>query len=201
MYALCALFFPHCPFSCICVFLFRVLPAWFCPLLRFSFLGFSAPVLFGMGYYGEINKGYDALHFEEQAEKARIILANCSIHGLLLDIGAGTGKVTSLFSGQAECIALDPSKEMLCNYAGLKVVARAEQLPFKNACFDSVVSLTALHHADLAMAKKDILRVSRPNACIAISFFKRAGNFAEAKKLFLAFRQIGSEKDLIFVKC
>ncbi|MFA4855052.1 MAG: class I SAM-dependent methyltransferase [archaeon] len=153
-----------------------------------------------MGYYGEISKGYDALHFEEQAEKAALIMGNCPLKGLLLDIGAGTGKTTLLFQDKAECIALDPSKEMLCNYAGLKVVARAEQLPFKNACFDSVVSITALHHADLAMAKKEILRVSKPNACIAISFFKRAKNFALAKKLFSPLKQFDSEKDLIFVK-
>lgn len=184
-----------------CVFLLSArLRTWLCPRRQFSFLGFSAPVFFGMGYYGEISRGYDALHSEEQAEKARIIMANCRLHGFLLDIGAGTGSVTRLFEGNAGCIALDPSKEMLCNYAGLKVVARAEQLPFKNACFGSVVSLTALHHADLAMAVPEIFRIAGPNACIAISFFKRAENFRAAKKLFSGFRQIDSEKDLIFAR-
>ena len=169
----------------------------------FSFLGFAQHIFFGMGYYGEISKGYDALHFEEQAKKARIIKSSCccGLRGLLLDLGAGTGSITKLFeNNETMAVALDPSKEMLRNYAGLKVVARAEQLPFKNACFDSVVSLTALHHADLANAKKEIFRVARPNACIAISFFKRARNFSEAKRLFSALKQIDSEKDVIFVK-
>ena len=177
-------FFLHCPV----------------PAFVFSFLGFAKHVFFGMGYYGEISKGYDALHFEEQAEKAALIMGNCPLKGLLLDIGAGTGKITRLFQDKAKCIALDPSKEMLSHFSGLKVAARAEQLPFKNACFDSVVSITALHHADLAMAKKEILRVSKPNACIAISFFKRAKNFMAAKKAFQKFRQFDSEKDLIFIK-
>ena len=151
-----------------------------------------------MGYYDSISRGYDRLHLEEQREKALLVKENCSLQGLLLDIGAGTGSATSLFEGNAECIALDPSKEMVSQFSGLKVVARAEQLPFKDACFDSVISLTALHHSDLKEAMAEIERVSKPNACIAISFFKRAKNFALAKNLFSKFRKIDSEKDLIF---
>jgi ubiquinone/menaquinone biosynthesis C-methylase UbiE len=164
------------------------------------FLGFFRPFS-PMDYYSSISKGYDALHSEEQAEKARIMMANCPwLQGLLLDIGAGTGCATRLFENKGTTIvALDPSKEMLCNYAGLKVVARAEQLPFKAGCFDSVISITALHHADLEKAVPEIFRVSRKNAGIAISFFKRAKNFASAKNLFAGFREIGSEKDAIFV--
>ncbi len=153
-----------------------------------------------MGYYDSISKGYNNLHFEEQKEKALLVKANCSLSGLLLDIGAGTGAATSLFEDQAECITLDPSKEMVSQFNGLKVVARAEQLPFKNACFDSVISLTALHHADLEKAMAEIERVSKPNSCIAISFFKRAKNFNIAKRLFAGFRKIDSEKDLIFIR-
>ena len=153
-----------------------------------------------MGYYGSISKGYNNLHGKEQEEKAKIIKENCFLNGLLLDIGAGTGTATSLFEELAECIALDPSKEMLSQFTGLKVVARAEQLPFRDSCFDSVISLTALHHADLEKAVAEIERVAKPNAGIAISFFKRAKNFDIAKRLFAGFRKIDSEKDLIFVK-
>jgi ubiquinone/menaquinone biosynthesis C-methylase UbiE len=163
-----------------------------------SLLGFFT-LFFCMDYYGKISKGYDALHSEEQAAKACAIMANCPIHGLLLDIGAGTGTTTALFAGKADCIALDPSKEMLLHFSGLRVVAKAEQLPFKNRCFDSVISITALHHADLAMAVPELFRVAKQDACIAISFFKKAKNFAPAKKRLAGFRQIDAEKDLIFV--
>ena len=152
-----------------------------------------------MGYYDSISKGYDNLHGKEQEEKVKIIKENCSLHGLLLDIGAGTGTTTSLFAENAECIALDPALEMVSLFNGLKVVARAEQLPFRDSCFDSVISLTALHHADLEKAVAEIERVSKPNAGIVISFFKRAKNFNLAKKLFSKFRKFDSEKDLIFV--
>jgi len=153
-----------------------------------------------MDYYGSISSGYDELHSEEQREKARLIMQNCPIGGLLLDVGAGTGSSTGLFSGKAECIALDPSLEMLKRFKGLKVAARAERLPFKNKSFDCVVSITALHHADLGKAKAELERVAKENASIAVSFFKRAQNFGPAKRLFSSFRQIDSEKDLVFAR-
>jgi len=153
-----------------------------------------------MQYYNEINKGYDRLHGAEQGEKARLIKGSCELRGLLLDVGAGTGRATQLFGERAECVALDPAKEMVGKFPGMKVVGRAEQLPFKDACFDSVVSLTALHHAVLEKAVGEIERVSKESAVIAISFFKRAKNFEKARALFKGFREIDSEKDLVFVR-
>ncbi len=154
-----------------------------------------------MSYYNKISAGYDKLHQEEQIEKTRLIKENCFLKGLILDIGAGTGAISKLFEGEGNTvIALDPAKEMLVNYKDLKLIARAEELPFKDACFDSIVSLTALHHADIKLAKKEIDRVSKKGATVAISFFKRAKNFAEAKRIFSSFKEIDSEKDLIFIK-
>lgn len=153
-----------------------------------------------MGYYNEISAGYNRLHGREQAEKAVLIKANCELQGLLLDVGAGTGLTTKLFQGDADCIALDPSIEMLKQFPGMRVVALAEELPFKESSFDSLVSLTALHHANLGKAKAEIDRVSKKNAKIVISFFKRAKNFDEAKRLFKGFREIEEEKDIVFVR-
>ncbi len=152
-----------------------------------------------MRYYNSISLGYNQLHAEEQAAKASLIKANCNLHGLLLDIGAGTGTTTALFPCE-ECIALDPAKEMLKQFSGMKVVARSEGMPFKDASFDCVVSLTALHHADLPKAKVEMERVAKENAGIAVSFFKRAKTFPLAKRLFKGFTEIDSEEDLIFVK-
>jgi len=153
-----------------------------------------------MKYYDEISKGYNSLHRGEQQKKAALIKANCRINGFLLDIGAGTGLATKLFEDKAECIALDPAKEMLKQFSGLKVVGKAEELPFKDASFDSIVSITALHHAGIEKAKSEIDRVAKPNACIALSFFKRSKKLGLAKALFKSFRQLDSEKDLIFFK-
>jgi len=152
-----------------------------------------------MGYYAEISAGYNGLHAEEQAEKARIILDGLPVSGLLLDVGAGTGISTMIFEGKAECIALDPCIELLRQYGGVRVVGRAEQLPFKSGSFDCVVSVTALHHCDVAAAKKEILRVAKEGAPVGISFFKRAKNFPLAKRLFAGSRAVDSAKDAIFL--
>jgi len=153
-----------------------------------------------MSYYNTISPGYNELHREEQLEKATLIKENAGLNGLLLDIGAGTGLATGQFQGLAECIAMDPAIEMLQQFPGPKVVGRAEQLPFKQGSFDSIVSLTALHHANLLQAKREIDRVAKKDAAIAISFFKRAASFPKAKRLFREFRAIDSKKDLIFIR-
>ena len=152
-----------------------------------------------MDYYNEISAGYDKLHFEEQAKKAALIKDNIRVRGLLLDVGAGTGSATRLFAGKAECIALDPAFEMLKKFNGLAVCGRAEQLPFGDNCFDCVVSLTVLHHTDLPKAIAEIERVAKPDAGIAISFFKRAKNFRQAERLFSGWRQIEAGADTIFL--
>jgi len=152
-----------------------------------------------MQYYDGLSSGYDELHSEEQLKKAELIKKNCSLKGLLLDVGAGTGVSTNSFRENAECIALDLSKEMLKKCPGLKVVARAEELPFREASFESIVSLTALHHTNLPKAVGEIKRVAKPNAAIAISFFKRAKNFGQAEKLFSGWHKLDSEKDIIFL--
>jgi ubiquinone/menaquinone biosynthesis C-methylase UbiE len=152
-----------------------------------------------MGYYAEISAGYNALYAGEQAEKAGIIAENLPIRGLLLDVGAGTGISTKIFEGKAECIALDPCIELLRQYSGLRVIGRAEQLPFKSGSFDCVVSVTALHHCDVAGAKREILRVAKEGAPVGISFFRRAKNFPLAKRLFAGSRAVDSGKDAIFL--
>jgi len=156
--------------------------------------------LSNMDYYNAISPAYNELHSAEQLEKAAIIRSGCKFEGLLLDIGAGTGLCTKQFEKMAECIALDPAIEMLKQYKGMKVAARAEQLPFKTGSFDCIVSITALHHACLEKAKSEIERAAKKGAKIAISFFKRAKNFPEAEELFKDFKKFDSEKDMVFIK-
>lgn len=153
-----------------------------------------------MNYYSSTAKSYNELHGREQLEKAGLIAQNLKPNGLLLDVGAGTGIATAIFQHDCECIALDPSIEMLKHFDGPKVVARAEQLPFKDNSFDAVVSITALHHAELSQAIAEIRRVAKPNARIGISFFKRAKYFARAVKLFSGFKRLDSKFDAIFLK-
>lgn len=75
------------------------------------------------------------------------------VHGLapgargLLDVGCGTGALLARF-GNPGAVGVDPSKPMLRRmrtHPG--VCARGEALPFANACFDTVMSTSALHYA------------------------------------------------------
>jgi malonyl-CoA O-methyltransferase len=147
-------------------------------------------------YYNKIAKGYNELHQEEQLKKIDIIKKNIKPKGLLLDIGAGTGISTKPFSKDAICIALDPSINMLKQYRGLKVCATAEYLPFKSKSFDVIISVTALHHANLKLALKEIDRVAKDNAQISLTFLKKSKNKPNLK----VYKVIKEDKDLILFK-
>lgn len=168
-----------------------------------------------MKYYNQIAKSYNELHGKEQIEKANIILEEIKkVLGIfftpsqikggknlrLLDIGAGTGISTKLFEPYCDCTALDPSEELLKQYQGKKVIAKAESLPFPDKSFDIIISITALHHANLTKAIKEIQRVAKPNSIIAISFLKKSKKLSEAKTLLNDYKIIEQEKDIIFIK-
>ncbi len=147
-------------------------------------------------YYDKIAKGYDELHEQEQLKKINIIKKYIKPRDLLLDIGAGTGISTKPFSKDALCIALDPSINMLKQYSGLKVCAIAEYLPFKSKVFDTIISVTALHHTNLKLALKEIDRVAKKNAQISLTFLKKSKNKPNLKN----YKIIEEDKDLILFK-
>ena len=150
-----------------------------------------------MKYYNSISEGYNELYGEEQKKKARILKQHLKIKGLLLDIGAGTGISTEEFKDQATCILLDPSLEMLKKAKGLRVCASAEALPFKNKSFDTIVSLTALHHVNLEMALKEIDRVKKSNAEVGLTILNKS---KVACKELNGYKKIEGEKDSLFKK-
>jgi malonyl-CoA O-methyltransferase len=143
-------------------------------------------------YYDNIAKGYNELYKEEQLEKIKEIKKHIKPKGLLLDIGAGTGISTKPFEKQTKCIALDPSLEMLKQYNGLKVQAKAESLPFKDNTFDTIISLTALHHTNIKKSLKEIKRVAKNNAQIALTILKKSN-------ISLPFKKIEHKKDILYI--
>lgn len=157
-------------------------------------------------YYNKTANSYNELHGEEQIAKANIILKEIlkkKDKGILLDIGGGTGISTELFIENFDCILIDPSEELL-NQAPpnmLKILAEAEQLPFSDKKFDVIISITALHHANLEQALKEIKRVSKEDTLVAISFLKKSKKLEEFRKLFkenFKSREIEESKDIIF---
>ncbi len=146
--------------------------------------------------YNEIAEGYDELYGEEQEKKLEKI--KFVIKGRVLDIGAGTGIVAKHFPN---VVSLDPSEEMLKKVEGEKVVGSAEELLFKEGEFDTIVSLTALHHCDIDKVIKEIKRLKPKN--MAFTIMKRSEKCQEiVDKLVKEFdmKIIEDERDVILVK-
>ncbi|MDO8628773.1 MAG: class I SAM-dependent methyltransferase [Nanoarchaeota archaeon] len=148
-------------------------------------------------YYDEIAAGYDKLYEEEQLKKLQVISQYLKPRGCLLDVGAGSGVASRFFAGQCQVIAVDPSFHLVKQFAGLKVVARAEVLPFRSKTFDIVLSVTALHHADFKKSLKEIKRVAKSDAQIIISFLKKGKNVPDRLR---GFKKVDNGKDWLFIR-
>ena len=87
---------------------------------------------------------------------------------------------------------------MLDKALGKKVIGKAEKLPFKEGEFDTIVSLTALHHTDIDKVISEIKRL-KPNN-IVLTILKRSAKCEEiVKKIKKEFKmnEIEEEKDII----
>jgi ubiquinone/menaquinone biosynthesis C-methylase UbiE len=125
--------------------------------------------------------GYDPLsaRWERRhgAELRRKLLANA--RGRVLEIGIGTGLSLPHYPPVDELVAADPSEPMLrrarrrAAEVGRDIIivkAPAEQLPFEDASFDTVVSILVLCTVqDQSRALQEIRRVLRPNGRLLLS--------------------------------
>ena len=100
-----------------------------------------------MSYYDKISPGYDKLYEEEQKKKLDIISKHFIPKEVMLDLGAGTCIGAKYFN--VNVVSVDPSAQMLKKGISKRIVAKAEKLPFKKNTFNSVLSLTAIHHFDV----------------------------------------------------
>jgi len=151
-------------------------------------------------YYDGIASGYDELHGEEQRVKYHIIADRLGLpdDARVLDVGAGTGIGHTIIPS----VGIDPSPELLKQHPHPEsVVGRAEELPFPDKSFDAVISVTAIHHADVPKAISEMKRVSR--GPIAISVLKKSAFahaiIAEAVKQLRPLTIIDEAKDSILI--
>jgi demethylmenaquinone methyltransferase/2-methoxy-6-polyprenyl-1,4-benzoquinol methylase len=101
-------------------------------------------------------------------------LAALPTKGRLLDVGGGTGRVTSgLRADVDEIVIADVSMGMLRQSASLPgiqaVLGYSEALPFPEASFERVIMVDALHHViSHAESAREMLRVLKPGGRIVI---------------------------------
>ncbi len=91
----------------------------------------------------------------------------------VLDLGAGTGKLTAtLIALDAEVIAIEPDPAMLSELRGALPTVRAlrgsaEEVPLPDASVDAVVAGNAMHWFDMDVAGPEIARVLAPGGILA----------------------------------
>lgn len=151
--------------------------------------------------YKHIAKSYNELHKEEQIKKLEIIKNNIKIISPLLDVGCGTGISTNYFN--VESIGIDNCKEMIEEgKSGNLIYGNAEELPFPDKTFNTILSVTAFHNfKSMEEALKEIIRVSKNNN-IAISFLKKSSKLDKFRILlrkYFKFKEIPCEQDVLFI--
>jgi SAM-dependent methyltransferase len=91
----------------------------------------------------------------------------------VLDLGAGTGKLTAtLVAAGADVIAVEPSQAMLTELrralpAVHALPGSAEAIPLPDASVDAVLAGNAMHWFDMAVAGPEIARVLAPGGTLA----------------------------------
>ncbi len=97
------------------------------------------------------------------SEIYRMILECLS--GRVLEIGCGSGRLTDFLNEKGlDATGLDPYA-----YGSNCIRAYAEELPFDDGEFDSIVSVKSLHHTEAPEALREALRVLKKGGRICIA--------------------------------
>ena len=106
-----------------------------------------------------------------QKESALELVNLVKPEGLVLDLGCGTGFVSSSLPEDCRSVGVDISEGMLHLYTARfqwAVLGDAESLPFKDESFDYVLSNFSLHWTDLSRSLPEAIRVARVGVGISV---------------------------------
>lgn len=159
-----------------------------------------------MTYYDDISEGYEELHKEEQLKKIELIKSffHPKKNDTLLDVGCGTGLTTEPWN--CKRYGIDPAKQLIARARQKDKIeykiAPAEEIPYPDAFFDHVVSITAIQNfSDIEKGLKEIKRVGKES--FVLTALKKSRKIGEIKRfiheIFDVKEEIEEEKDLIWV--
>jgi demethylmenaquinone methyltransferase/2-methoxy-6-polyprenyl-1,4-benzoquinol methylase len=101
-------------------------------------------------------------------------LLELPVEGALLDVGGGTGRVSSFLIDQAGTVILSDLSEKMLHQSqdknGLEqVCSHAEKLPFPDGSFERLIMVDALHHVcDQGESTQELWRVLKPGGKLII---------------------------------
>lgn len=122
--------------------------------------------------YGGFAEDYDRYRPGYPPEAVRWLAGSGSAR--VLELGAGTGKLTAILLGAGhDVVATDPAEPMLRHLrsaagAARCAAARAEDIPFSSSSVDVVVAAQAFHWFDAERALPEIARVLRPGGVFGL---------------------------------
>lgn len=131
-------------------------------------------------YDGRMARGYDAgreLLPHAEAAWRSVVAPYVPDQGVVVDIGAGTGRFAKRFAGDfgARVVAVEPASGMrdagidATNETGVRWVAgRAESLPVRSATADVVWMCCVVHYVDLAASGSEAARLLRPGGRVLV---------------------------------
>jgi ubiquinone/menaquinone biosynthesis C-methylase UbiE len=132
--------------------------------------------------FGPLARTYDELRPADALwhESIELLVQLGDLRGRrVLDVGCGTGRLAALLAERHLCRVwgVDVSPEMLAvarervpRGVGLKL-ARAEDLPFRDATFERAAMTLVVHHLDRPRAFTELLRVLAPDGRLALLTF------------------------------
>jgi len=115
----------------------------------------------------------------------------------VLDLGAGTGKLTAvLLDLGLDVVSVEPSEQMRAHVPGraLALAGTAEQVPLPDASVDAVVVGQAFHWFDPVPALAEMARVLRPGGTLALLWNVRDESAAWVREVWA---EIASGDDLV----
>jgi demethylmenaquinone methyltransferase/2-methoxy-6-polyprenyl-1,4-benzoquinol methylase len=124
-------------------------------------------------HFGILAPVYERFIKPKPPEKLSSLL-RLPIDGSLLDVGGGTGRVSSFLAGAtARIILADLSYQMLVESRSKNSLypacSHSEYLPFPDASFERIIMIDALHHVcDQQQTATELWRVLKPGGRLVI---------------------------------
>lgn len=127
----------------------------------------------GFDHFDYLAPYYERL-FNSPPAKEFLDLVSPADANLLLDVAGGTGRVAQVLSAAGARVVIQDCSYKMLRQSALKdglipAQSRAEQLPFKDGAFPSIVMVDAFHHVhDQSATARELYRALTPGGRLVV---------------------------------